>query len=244
MFTIFPLPLGFARSAFGAVVISIVSNMATADVISNIPTALPSNYIMDLQASGGDLVPIVGSEGTVYVRNLYIQDFSLTSVSSSGGNTFETYSATYFENLLNSNGQSLGVSLSLPGGSVQVEEIGRTSPYQTGTFTEELFSMVFSGTSAFGNQPLTLSIDTSSIVPTGQLSIAPILSGINAGKYDISVPALTVQGVYEYTLTGKTYDTPLLHDVNGISPVPVPALLVPMIPALLGVLGLLRRRAA
>jgi hypothetical protein len=191
-----------------------------------------------LEANSGSLIelPSIGPGGiTLYTDQIIIDNFTFPSVASS----VFSYTADFFAELLDNTGASTGATVDLTGGSFVVDYTSRSSPFQTGTFDMVLNDATFSGTTSVGDA---IVVDLANI-PTANVSILP-LGGGAAGPWAINYNTpFVVDGQYELNDDGNLIQTPGLGDINGQPlAVPVPATALILLPGLLGVIGLRRRK--
>jgi hypothetical protein len=192
-----------------------------------------------LEANSGSLIelPSIGPGGaTLYTNQIIIDNFSYPSVASS----VFSYTADFFAELLDATAAPAGGTVDLSGGSFVVEFTSRDSPFETGTFDMVLTDATFSGTTSLGD---TIVVDLANI-PTANVSILPLgAGGTSPWAINYNKP-FVVDGQYELNDDGNVIQTPGLGDINGQPlAVPVPATALILLPGLLGIVGLRRRKA-
>ncbi|MGR8932751.1 MAG: PEP-CTERM sorting domain-containing protein [Gammaproteobacteria bacterium] len=192
---------------------------------------------VNLQTTGGTLValPGVGPGGTTLFANQFIiSNFNFVTSNSNGMNS---YTADFGVNFLDSSGNPVGAGATLTGGAFDVTFVGRTSPFQTGTFTADLTNVAFSGVTSLGT-PINVSLANTTSA-TIDITANP------AGGFDITyLTGFAINGQYAVN-GGPTVQVPGLVDVNNGLPtgVPEPSLgFLVILGALAMMFGLRRRR--
>jgi hypothetical protein len=180
---------------FVASILAVSSTAAVAGIVASAAEAFPSNYTAHLipDPDPDALVPLggVGPGGMdLYAKDLSVSHFVSVSYVPSGGDGIGTYNATLAVPLLDAAGHRVGASLTLTSSAqFRVEFDGRPGQFDVGTFDAHLLEATFTGLTADG-QSLEIFLAPGN-VPSGPVTIAPILGGPNAGQFDISPPAFT-----------------------------------------------------
>lgn len=220
-----------ARAALAAVALAAVSTGASAFFSSYADPFL--GQTVDLQTSpAGSWVAL---PGLGFTQSFLINDFAGPSLT---GDVY-SYSANFTSELSDAVGGDVARTADLTGtNNFVVQFVGRTNPFTQATGIFDLILQTADFTGTVDGQVVDVSLAN---VPTARVSI----QNHAGGGYDITyLTPFHVDGQYAID-GGDPIDVPGLGDVNGQPPsVPLPATAVLMIPGLLGVLGLRRRRAA
>jgi hypothetical protein len=226
-----------ARTGFAAVALATAAGSANASFVNNsAPDPFFGGPGIILQADAGALIslPGIGPGGAdLFTSQIVIDDFTFPSVSTD----IFTYTADFFAELLDNTGAPVGGQVDLDNGNFVVEFVGRTSPFQTGTFDLVLSDATFTGTTSVGD---TIEVSLANI-PTANVTISGLGTG-GTGPYlvEYNTP-FQVDGQYELNDSGDIITTPGLGDVNGQPTVPVPATAAFLVPGLIGLAAMRRR---
>jgi len=256
----FPQSLStIVRTTIGALALAAASTAVDAAFINNIPdpflgTGGPNPRVVLTTAAGTAVeLPGVGPGGVpLYAKQFELSNFRFVGFGSPNAG-YGLYRADFFAEFLLADGVTpAGGSVTLTNASPEAANFGvqfnqlngdpRGSNFDPGVFDMILNLATFDGTYNNGVADVAMVVSLAANA-TARVSIT---NNPNGSGYVIDyLSAFVIQG--QYTLnSGDPINVPNLGDANGqpLADVPLPATAVLMIPGLLGVFGLRRRRAA
>ncbi|MCG6941367.1 MAG: hypothetical protein LJE69_08955 [Thiohalocapsa sp.] len=241
-----------ARGTVAAVALAVAPGVSFASFVNSVPDPF-MGHSMTLQADGGALValPGVGPDGTtLYAQEFVLSGFSQTNFVDGKAYYKANYETEYFDNAGNptapfSTTLASGTASEPDSAKFVVQYINkdtgaaRGSAFETGTFTMTLMQASFYGLTALSD-PIETSLASST---QADVEIANNPEG--SGYLITYLTSFEIDG--QYTFKDTTHQVLDLSDTNDgrVRPtVPVPATALLLLPGVLGIGAIRRRRGA